>query len=537
VTDPWALAVRAAHCLAREPLSLGGLHVRARAGDAREVWLRLMRDFLPDAARLHPDMPDAALFGGLDLTATLRTGRPVRQRGIVDRAEALVLPMAERAAPGLAARLAQLLDGGAHVLLALDEGAEPEERLAPALADRLCGTVALDGLRAADMPRLTPLEGPPADAPLERLATLAAALGIASLRRPLLAVRLAQASARLDGRDGPSEADLAFAAAVALAPHATRLPPEEADEDTPAPAEAPDEAPPSDAEDGTAPPGDVVLEAARAALPPGLLDALATGPAPRATGAGAGAARQGNRRGRPLPPRPGRPDGRARIDLVATLRAAAPWQRLRGATPGGRVVVRASDIRLKRYQTRSDRLLIFAVDASGSAAFARLAEVKGAVEILLAQAYARRDHVALVAFRGAGAELVLPPTRSLLRTKRSLAALPGGGGTPLAAGLGAALEQAVRARGRGMDPALVLLTDGRPNVALSGAPDRAAARADAETLARLVRVSGVGALVIDAGQRPSPALAELARQMGAPCLALPRADAGRLSGAVAAALA
>ena len=100
--------------------------------------------------------------------------------------------------------------------------------------------------------------------------------------------------------------------------------------------------------------------------------------------------------------------------------------------------LRADDIRLKQAQERSDRLLIFTVDASGSSALARLAEAKGAVELLLAQAYARRDHVALVAFRGAGAEVLLPPTRSLVQTKRRLAGLPGGGGTPLASGLAAA---------------------------------------------------------------------------------------------------
>ena len=76
----------------------------------------------------------------------------------------------------------------------------------------------------------------------------------------------------------------------------------------------------------------------------------------------------------------------------------------------------------------------------------RLAEVKGAIELLLVDCYVRRDSVALIAFRGKTAELVLPPTRSLARAKRVLAGLPGGGGTPIASGLEAALALADRVR-------------------------------------------------------------------------------------------
>jgi magnesium chelatase subunit D len=113
------------------------------------------------------------------------------------------------------------------------------------------------------------------------------------------------------------------------------------------------------------------------------------------------------------------------------------------------VEVRRDDFRVGRFEQRSQSTTIFVVDASGSSAFNRLAEAKGAVELLLADCYVRRDRVALLAFRGRGAELLLPPTRSLVRAKRSLAGLPGGGGTPLAAGIdaAAALADAVRRRG------------------------------------------------------------------------------------------
>jgi magnesium chelatase subunit D len=282
------------------------------------------------------------------------------------------------------------------------------------------------------------------------------------------------------------------------------------------------------------------VEAARAAIPADLLESLSAGRAARAAkgAGGSGAARKGGTRGRPLPSRPGAPGAGARVDLVATLRTAAPWQPLRRATmpAGARIAIRADDIRIRRYQETTDRLLIFTVDASGSSAMARLGEAKGAVELLLGQAYSRRDHVALAAFRGKGADLLLPPTRSLVQAKRRLAGLPGGGGTPLAAGLALALAVATQARSRGMTPTVALLTDGRANIGLNGEPGREAAEADAEQVARALRAAGAPALVIDTGPRPQPSLRALARTLDAPYLALPRADAHRLSAALTAAL-
>jgi len=180
------------------------------------------------------------------------------------------------------------------------------------------------------------------------------------------------------------------------------------------------------------------------------------------------------------------------------------------------------------------------VAASGSAALARLAAAKGAIELLLelllGEAYARRDHVALVAFRGDGADVLLPPTRSLVQTKRRLEQLPGGGGTPLASGLKAALELAGLAQGKGMTPSIALLTDGRANVDLSGVANRAQAAEDSRLMARAIRAKGLSGLVIDTGLRPTRGLDELARDMGVPYLPLPRADARSVSSAVDAAL-
>ncbi len=175
---------------------------------------------------------------------------------------------------------------------------------------------------------------------------------------------------------------------------------------------------------------------------------------------------------------------------------------------------------------------IFAVDASGSAALERLAEAKGAVESLLAECYVRRDRVALVAFRGRGADLLLVPTRSLVRAKRALASLPGGGGTPLAAGIEAAGRLAAAERRSGRSPVVLLLTDGRANVARSGAPGRAQAAADALAAARALAAEGTRALVIDTAARPQDSARALAAAMAARYLPMPLADAARLTQAV-----
>ena len=560
---PWARTTLALRLLAADPGGLGGVWVRARSGPVRERLVAGLGALPLPVRKIHPGIADEQLYGGVDLSATLGAGKVVWQDGLLARPRALVLPMAERCAPGLAARLAGALDAReGHCLIALDEGAEPDEALPVALTDRLALHLDLDGVGYGETaplpdtpPRVPPVAALPAapESALRDLAAVAVRLGIASLRAPLLALRAAKAHAALAGRDEVGTEDLAAAVELVLAPRATQVPADEAPEPEPEPEEpdSPDTDPqesdaPDDAEgdeDEPRIPEEILLEAAAAALPRDLLEKLAQGRAPRAAAgaSGTGAGRKGNRRGRPLPARPGRLDGQTRVDMISTLRAAAPWQPLRRRQAADGVAdrpvhIRQSDIRTKRYQEQSDRLLIFVVDASGSAAMTRLAEAKGAVELLLGEAYARRDHVALVAFRGEGAEVLLPPTRSLVQTKRRLAALPGGGGTPLAAGLRAAMELARAAQGRGMTPTLALLTDGRANIALDGSSNRQAAAADATQYARAIRAQAIPGLVIDMSPRPQPALKTLAGEMGAPYLAMPRADAGRLSAAVSSAV-
>ncbi|PTW51575.1 protoporphyrin IX magnesium-chelatase [Rhodovulum kholense] len=557
----WTRVEIGLNALAVDPAGLGGLWLRARSGPVRDRVIEALPALPLPLKRLHPSIGDEQLFGGIDLTATLSSGKLVERAGLLAEPAILVLPMAERTQPGLAARLAGAMDQGTgHCLIAMDEGAEPQETLPAALTDRLALHLDLDALPWGQTERIAMdtdalaaararLPGVRADDKvLEDLTVLAVRLGIDSLRAPMLALKAAKALAALAGNDAVDQDDLTAAVQLVLAPRATQFPEEPAEDDQP-----PQDPPPPDPEQGDRdqnegeaqslddlPLQDILLEAAKATLPADLLANLAARKAQRAGGgiSGAGAKRKGNRRGRPIPSRRGRLDTGARLDVISTLRAAAPWQtiRKRESSFERSLHIRTDDFRIKRFEEKSDRLLIFVVDASGSAAMTRLAEAKGAVELLLAEAYARRDHVALVAFRGEAAELLLPPTRSLVQTKRRLAALPGGGGTPLAAGLKTALELAIQSKGRGMTPTVALLTDGRANIALDGTANRALAAEDAERMAIAIRANGYPAMVIDMGQRPERSLKALADTLGAPYIPLPRADANRLSTAVSAAL-
>jgi magnesium chelatase subunit D len=218
------------------------------------------------------------------------------------------------------------------------------------------------------------------------------------------------------------------------------------------------------------------------------------------------------------------------LHVLATLRAAAPRQKLRPPPiGGGRIAVRSEDFHIHRFQQKQASCLIFAVDASGSAALARLAEAKGAVELMLQQSYARRDQVCVIAFRGTKAEVLLPPTRSLVRAKRALGGLPGGGGTPLATALKLCQEQAQAQMRLGVTPLLVVLCDGRANVNLQGLGGRESAMVDALAWAQAWRSLACAAVWLDTSVQPDAKAQQLAQTMGARYLPMPQAQAQRMA--------
>jgi magnesium chelatase subunit D len=578
----WSDAVAAAQLFAVDPSGTGGIHLRSRAGPVRDRWFAMLRGGLPSARPLKHlplHIGDGRLLGGLDLNATLLAGRPVAERGLLAEADGgvLVLAMAERLASATTVHVTAAMDARETLVerdglslrmparfgvIAIDEGLDDE--IAPAaLRDRLAFHLDLNDISvrdAADFPpdaegieaaraRLASLVVEPSQ--IEALCTAASALGIVSLRAPLLAIRVARASAARAGHDKVEQDDIAIAARLVLAPRALVFP--QAEE--PAQPEPPSEPPleneaDNGGKDDQSPDIDraldeVILAAIQAALPPDVLAALLAGALGRSRSRSpgkAGVLQKSGTRGRPKGVWRGELRAGAKLNVIESLRAAAPWQPLRQREAANnmsqpRILIRKDDFRITRFRQRSETTTIFVVDASGSAALHRLAEAKGAVELLLADCYVRRDQVALIAFRGSAAELLLPPTRSLARAKRSLAGLPGGGGTPLAAGLDAAFALTDLIRRKGQTPTVIVLTDGRANIARDGGQGRPRAVEDAISAARQLRTADVRTVLVDTSPRPGPLAEQLANEMGARYLPLPHADAAMLSKAVLASVA
>lgn len=592
----WQDACIAAAILAADPDGVVGVTVRSAAGPVRDRWLAMLQQLMPrrsPVCKIPLHVADGRLLGGLDLAATLKAGRPVAERGILAQADGgtVLLAMAERMSAGLAGKLTSVIDTRAVMLerdgfaeriparfavVALDEGIEPDERPPAGLLERLglhldLNAVPLSAAAGSSRAGSEILQARSrlgsvhvSDELMTALCEAATALGIGSARAHFLALRVARASAALAGRATATEEDAALAARLVFASRATRAPaqPEErtqaqgdshegtaeAPAEAASPADQPGEEPDRQPQSSQPPQSltERVVEAARAAISADMLAHLdrLSAHLSQSRGAGRSAGEHLCTRGRPAGIRCGDPRRGARISVIDTLRAAAPWQKLRRAvaqksrgrqpTEAGesRVRVKREDFRVLRFKRRNQLTTIFLVDASGSAALNRLAEVKGAVELMLAESYVRRDRVALISFRGSSAQMLLPPTTSLVRAKRELASLPGGGGTPMAKGLDAARSLADSLSRRGESPVIVVLTDGRPNVTRDGKGNRVQAEADTMHAARMLRSSSIASLMVDTAPQPRPLTERVAHEMGARYVPLPHVEANMLAGVV-----
>ncbi|EYB69007.1 magnesium chelatase, ChlI subunit [Deinococcus phoenicis] len=316
------------------------------------------------------------------------------------------------------------------------------------------------------------------DALLATIAALSAGAGVRSLRADLVLYRAARALAALEGRGEVREADLHRAAPLVLAHRRDpRLPPP-----PPPPAPPPEASPPPPEETPPPPEGDRPPAPQdtpeEVFAPTANVSPLTLPPAPA----------PGSRRGEGGPGRVVRsvPDPHPSVLAVpATLRAALTRTARQGS---GSVTLTREDFQSPVREEVAGRRVLFVADASGSMGTReRMGAVKGAMLEVLGQ-QGRRDRVALLPFRGAGATLALDFTTDAAAAEAAITAAPTGGRTPLAHALRLAADVLAGER-----PAqLVLFTDGRANVPLAPGGD---AWADALNAARALR--GVPALVVD----------------------------------------
>jgi magnesium chelatase subunit D len=387
------------------------------------------------------------------------------------------------------------------------------------------------------LPKVTVAEGL-----LLLISELCCSQGVTSLRADLVMNKAARALAALHGRTDVEADDLSQAAMLVL-PHRRRARPFEqpgVDENElqrfmqKAAARPPEEAGAeagsdrgSEAADGSAADGEAeehVFAAGGATAPPPRIELRSGFVAGGVVGRRSVAPE--SRRGREVR---AVPDERP-SDLAVTATLHHSLMRTGGLSPAGRMEVTSEDLHQKVKAGRQGSLMLFVVDSSGSmAALQRMEMVKATVLSLLRDAYERRDEVGVIAFRGTKAELLLSPTRSVDTAEKQLRDLPTGGRTPLAHALQVATDVLNRNTGASRpEPLLVVLSDGKANVAIDGAGDAWQQSLDyAQSFAR----KGIAALVLDTevGFVRMGRAGELAAALGAQCLSLEEFSAETLS--------
>ena len=580
----WFDANLIAILLAINPRGLKGVSVKSQFGPIRDSWLNYFMNLLPADSKVvkaPANLSPEQLFGSLDIESALLSGKFKVSQGLLERlgGQYLLLPMAERMNLQVITHISQALDeknlfnyphaANNHPfgVIVFDESEFQEEGVNLRLLDRLAFGIYLDRFSINDTKKY--LEVTPSDIKdaiallpsvtcsqdlIEVLIKAGLSLGISSLRANQFVLEAAKSLAALRGlmRVGQQEA-IDAARLVYTHLKSMQAPPEEGldnktddsedvdgnqesqhnsdnelskDEET---SDLENINPPSSADELE----ELVVEAIQASLPPKFMMRMNQTLRPTKTKASitgkSGSIEKSFASGRPHGARKGLPGNGRRLDILKSIRSAIPWQRIRAqqnnaflkADNRSKIHFRAEDLHTKQYLKRRGTITIFLVDASGSSATQRLSEAKGAVEELLSQCYIRRDEVAMLSMRGSKVDIILPPTRSLVRAKRNLATLPGGGGTPLALGLRSANEMASSSERKGLTPIIVIMTDGKANVNLSGVGGRAGAHNDAITAAKELSIKSHRILFVDTSPQPEKLAQELAGVMAAQYFPLP----------------
>ena len=538
------LAETALNLCSMAPHTFGGI-VFKNASEAHISHLRgLFRSEAIPPTILQPFYTLTDLMGGVDAVSSMSSGKLVKQPGLLEKSGWFIQVMGEKLPLENQAVISKQIDEKKMgPILIFDESRQDDPNVLQKISNRLAFEIDLINVRHCDF---NPARPSPFDIynhksnitrdQQEALALAAVKLGVYSIRPVIMAQNAAKSLASLSGRDLVSSSDLELASTLVLSHRAIVIQSDEPDKTD----NSLDENKSNEKDEGdelnseqTQLLKDMIIEAVKANLPDDLINQMRISKKElvKTSKTGFGTKIRAKVRGRPKPAINGRPNGQDRIEILATLRQAAPWQKMRRRQQPDRkgLIILPGDLQIQQFENRSERVIVFVVDASGSAAVARLAEAKGAVELMLANAYSKRDFVALIGFRDQFAQVLLEPTRSLVQAKKNLSSFAAGGGTPLASGLDKALKLAERSRQSSKTPIIAILTDGKANIDLNGNPGRDAAMDDAEKVAKIARETKISSIFIDVGRKSNPKLFDLAQIMDAQYVNLPRANAKDLS--------
>ena len=535
--------------------SLGSLSINSNYSTVREAFLSNLLSLLKPKRlkKIYPFQNPTDFAKSINMIDTLTFGMPKYNNDIFSSSNiALILTNTEKMQKGLATFLRDKIKSNKDkFFIALDES-EGSDVSGASLSDYLIFSINLDGTRYKDLKKVTINRKKISEArnnlatvevnkrALDYLIASSEMFSISNMHTIFCTLKVAKAICAYKGEKRVSREDINLAISLSMIHKAKQIPEFQQEEK----AKSAENERLRDNDESKANNSELnsedkkmLIDALKIFLPNNLIESLLSKNSQTISvteSAGSGERNNNFSAGRPIPSISRKYSSDKRIDLMGTLTRAIPWQKLRSSsvTKNRKIIIYPQDIMIKRFEKQSERLLIFLVDASGSNAIGRLAEAKGAIEILLSDAYAKRDNVALISFSGLKADPLLLPTKSLVTAKKKLSSLPGGGATPLAKGLLEAFKMADAARSRSIKPIIILLSDGRGNMTLDGVGNRVKAIEDTNYIASLIKRNAINNIFIDTSRRKTPMADELARELNGHYFQLPMANSSSISKAV-----
>ncbi len=535
--------------------SLGSLSINSNYSTVREAFLSSLLSVLKPKRlkKIYPFQNPTDFAKSINMIETLTFGMPKYNEDIFSSSDiALILTNTEKMEKGLATFLRDKIKNNSNkFFIALDES-ESNEVPRENLSEYLIFSISLDGIRHKDLKKVSINRKKISEAKenlaavevnkkiLDYLIASAEMFSISNMHTIFTTLKVAKSLCAYKGKKNVSKEDINLAISLSMIHKAKKIPEFQQEEKAATPEQEQlrdDNESKANNSELNSEDKKMLIDALKISLPSNLIESLLSKKSQSISlGESAGSGERNNNfsAGRPIPSVIRKYSSDKRIDLMGTLTKSIPWQKLRSSsvTKNKKIIIYPQDIMIKRFEKQSERLLIFLVDASGSNAIGRLNEAKGAIEILLSDAYAKRDNVALISFSGLKADPLLLPTKSLVTAKKKLSSLPGGGATPLANGLLEAFNMADVARSRNIKPIIILLSDGKGNMSLDGVGDRVKATKDTNYVASLIKRNAINNIFIDTSRRKTPIANELARELNGHYFQLPMANSGSISKAV-----